>query len=479
MLKKNYNWRDSELENGFKQGLILCCSLASRKREPAIPRRYTRALKELRDNNDILITTADKGGVLALMNMSSTYRQYMSGFLVALKTSSSTHPIKKLAIRTPNGEPMATPSIWQYLFPCGQTRAEIEHLRLHLQQTSELNFTIEDSVEGTIPFLDILVKQQNESFNTSVYTKPTDTGHCLNGNSECPQRYKDATIGAYIRRALTHCSSWHQVHYEIERSTQVLINNGFSEKDIRRQTSKIIDNWYKNGSSNQHKENNNNKINLYYKGTFSTAYKEEERIMKKIIKQNIKTTDPDKILNFIIYYKSKKTSHLLLKNSPQQHTETLQKSHVIYRFNCNRGDCETLPSSYIGMTSMKLSRRLSYHLSSGAPKNHLKQIHNVTLTREILENGTEILDTCNDVRRLPLLEAFYIKELSPNLNIQANDLRVLPSVRRTAADNSEASDLRVVVGMRRTADDQSEAASTGLSQSGVRTNARIPTEPVY
>ncbi|XP_076032464.1 uncharacterized protein LOC143020187 [Oratosquilla oratoria] len=365
------------------------------------------------------------------------------------------------------------------IFIKAKTRAEVEQLRLHLQQTSELNFTIEDSVEGTIPFLDILVKQQDESFNTSVYTKPTDTGHCLNGNSECPQRYKDATIGAYIRRALTHCSSWHQVHYEIERSTQVLINNGFSEKDIRRQTSKIIDNWYKNGNSNQHTENNNDKINMYYKAIFSTVYKEEERIMKKVIKQNIKPTDPDKILNFIIYYKSKKTSHLLLKNSPQQHTETLQKSHVIYRFNCSRGDCETLPSSYIGMTSMKLSRRLSYHLSSGAPKKHLKQIHNVTLTREILKNGTEILDTCNDVRRLPLLEALHIKELSPNLNIQANDLRVLPSVKRTAADNSEASDLRVVVGMRRTAEDQSEAASTGLSQSGVRTNARIPTEPVY
>ncbi|XP_076056373.1 uncharacterized protein LOC143034326 [Oratosquilla oratoria] len=67
-VEKNYNWRDSELENGFKQGLILCCSLASRKREPAIPRRYTRALKELRDNNDILITTADKGGGIVILD---------------------------------------------------------------------------------------------------------------------------------------------------------------------------------------------------------------------------------------------------------------------------------------------------------------------------------------------------------------------------------------------------------------------------
>ncbi|XP_076035385.1 uncharacterized protein LOC143021660 [Oratosquilla oratoria] len=67
-VEKNYNWRDSELVNGFKQGLKLCCSLASRKREPAIPRRYARALKELRDNNDILITTADKGGGIVILD---------------------------------------------------------------------------------------------------------------------------------------------------------------------------------------------------------------------------------------------------------------------------------------------------------------------------------------------------------------------------------------------------------------------------
>ena len=115
-----------------------------------------------------------------------------------------------------------------------KNRADTEQLRQRLQQASGLNFTIESSINGTMPFLDILVKQTNESFTTEVYVKATNPGLCLNGRSECPQRYKDSTIGAYIRRALTHCSTWQQVHQEIERSTQVLVNNGFREKDIER-----------------------------------------------------------------------------------------------------------------------------------------------------------------------------------------------------------------------------------------------------
>ncbi|XP_076051515.1 uncharacterized protein LOC143031487 [Oratosquilla oratoria] len=298
------------------------------------------------------------------------------------------------------------------------------------KKISQLTFTTEDSVDGALPFLDLLVKQNEHAFNTTVYTKPTNPGHCLNGSSECPQRYKDSTISAYIRRVLTHCSTWEQVHNEIERSTQVLLNNGFSEKEISHQIKRIMDGWHKNNNNNQNKE----KINIYYKSIFSSAYKEDERIMKQIIKRNIKPVNPEKILNLVIYYKTKKTSHLLIRNSPQQEKRELQKSHVIYRFNCTQGNCEALPSTYIGMATMRLSRRLSYHLTSGAPKNHLNEAHSITLSRENLEENTEILDLCTDDRRLPILEALYIKELSPDLNKQADDLRALPSMRQTGAN---------------------------------------------
>ncbi|KAG0720927.1 hypothetical protein GWK47_047455 [Chionoecetes opilio] len=125
-----------------------------------------------------------------------------------------------------------------------------------------------------MPFLDVLVTQKEESFITNVYVKPTNTGHCLNGESECPQRYKDSTIGAYIRRALTHCSTWQLMHKEIERSTQVLINNGFSERDINRQTKKIMENWYNPNATKKSQD-----ITIFYRAFFSTAHQEEERII--------------------------------------------------------------------------------------------------------------------------------------------------------------------------------------------------------
>ena len=78
---------------------------------------------------------------------------------------------------------------------------------------------------------------------------------------------------------------------------------------------------------------------------------------------------------------------------------------------------------------MRLTRRLSYHLSNGAPKNHAKT-HKVTLEREHLDENTEIIATCNDNRRLEIIEALYIKELDPNLNCQKTDLQALPSMRR-------------------------------------------------
>ena len=306
---------------------------------------------------------------------------------------------------------------------------EIAVLRQRLQDVSGLRFTVEKSSNGTMPFLDVLVKQQETSYDTSVYIKASNQGHCLNGDSECPQRYKDSTIGAYMRRALTHCSTWTQVHQEIERASQVLTNNGFSNSNIQRVTKKIIDKWYKD--NNEHQQDQET-IKIYYRSLFSSAHEEDERIMKKIFKKNIKAVNPTTRVQLVIYYKTKKTSQLLLRNSPHQEQDALQRSHIIYRYTCNRGNCAALPSTYIGMTTMKLADRLKSHKYAGAPKNHMRNEHHENITKEDLEENTEVLAGCNDKKRLQILEALYIKELKPSLNIQALDLQALPSMRRDA-----------------------------------------------
>ncbi|KAG0721961.1 hypothetical protein GWK47_045373 [Chionoecetes opilio] len=117
---------------------------------------------------------------------------------------------------------------------------------------------------------------------------------------------------------------------------------------------------------------------------------------------------------------------------PSQTKETTQRSHVVYTITCKRGNCEVLPSSYFGMTTTKLSRRLPCHLTSGAPKSHLLEKHGIIITRKFLEENTELVDICADVRRLPILEALYIKDINPKLNVQAYDLQALPSMKRTA-----------------------------------------------
>ncbi|XP_076058667.1 uncharacterized protein LOC143035687 [Oratosquilla oratoria] len=94
---------------------------------------------------------------------------------------------------------------------------DISLLKNYLQDASSLTFTIENSLEGSMPFLDILVTQQQEKFDTDTYVKPTNTGQCMNGKSECQQRYINSTISAYIRRALTHCNTWTNVHTEIRQ----------------------------------------------------------------------------------------------------------------------------------------------------------------------------------------------------------------------------------------------------------------------
>ena len=87
------------------------------------------------------------------------------------------------------------------IFVLAKDEDEIQQLKHLLQEYSGLNLTVENSSEGRLPFLDVLVNQQAGEFSTGVYCKPTNPGLCLNGRSECPTRYKRSTISAYVRRA--------------------------------------------------------------------------------------------------------------------------------------------------------------------------------------------------------------------------------------------------------------------------------------
>lgn len=157
--------------------------------------------------------------------------------------------------------------------------------------------------------------------------------HCLNGNSECPKRNLDSTISVYVRRALTHCSNWKDTHQELERITQVLVNNGYANSDVSRTIKKWVDKWYTERKETERGET----IKIYYRGHMSTDYKTEEKTMKNIIYRNVRPTDENSRIIFTIYYKIRKTSQLLLR--PLKRTMSFTNISAIVR---NTGLTHTL-----------------------------------------------------------------------------------------------------------------------------------------
>ena len=271
-------------------------------------------------------------------------------------------------------------------------------LKSKLEEKSLLKFTVEMSVNNRIPFLDVTVDASGDKFVTSVYRKPTDDGQCLNGLSESPGRYKESVVRAYIHRALTHCTTWPLVHQELERIRNILVNNNFSLTDIDNQIKTQLHKHF--GSQARHSEAQpNTNIKLFYRNRMSTAYKADEKALRDIIARNCIPSDPETNLRLIIYYKSPKTSNLVMNNNLSKDTSVLKASNVVYEFKCTAGDCARRSNStYIGYTTTSLSRRLTMHLQTGAPKQHMRATHNSSLTRSILVENTSIIATCFNVK---------------------------------------------------------------------------------
>ena len=79
-VNKNYKWDDPDVEKGFAQGVLACCKALADEESNSMPRRYAKALKTLANDKSIVITQADKGGGLVIIDRAE-YRQKMQDML--------------------------------------------------------------------------------------------------------------------------------------------------------------------------------------------------------------------------------------------------------------------------------------------------------------------------------------------------------------------------------------------------------------
>ena len=272
------------------------------------------------------------------------------------------------------------------------------------------------NVQNRLPFLDVHIDASTGKFITKVYRKPSDVGRCLNASSECPNRYKLSVIRSFIRRAFRTCSDWILLDAELKRIRQVLVNNGFSNRDIDSEILRAM----RNAKNEKPTASKTPSLKIFYLNQMSQSYKVDERAIRDIISSCVTCTDKERSVTLIIYYKNQKVRNLFMKNNATANNSMLKRTNVVYLFSCPEVDCRPLQIDYVGATTTTLSRRLTMHLADGAPKAHMKDKHKRSLTRADLTENTSIIASCTDQKKLFILEALVIRERSPSLNVQAH-----------------------------------------------------------
>ena len=93
---------------------------------------------------------------------------------------------------------------------------------------SNIEFTYEEEKDRQIPILDVILVRKNDTFETTVYRKPTNNGIYLHWNSFSPNTWKRGTLRSFITRACDVCSNDEFLKQEISKiKTDFLKINGY------------------------------------------------------------------------------------------------------------------------------------------------------------------------------------------------------------------------------------------------------------
>ena len=219
----------------------------------------------------------------------------------------------------------------------------------HLNSIEEkIQFTAENRADGSLPFLDTLVTvEEDGSLSTSIYRKPTHTNQYLQWDSHHSIANKYSVINSLLHRANNICSNQDQKK-EVTHIEEALTICKYPSWAIQRvKLKKNIQQQNKNNKRpNNNNINNRSSITVPYNQGLSESFKNIGR------KYGIQ-----------VHFKSGRT----LKDelvAPKDKDHITKKSGIIYRFKCDRLECD---EEYIGETSRTFGERFKEHLKALSP----------------------------------------------------------------------------------------------------------------
>ena len=297
----------------------------------------------------------------------------------------------------------------------------------------KIKFTFEKEVDGCISFLDVkVIKKSDDSFDTDIYRKKTDTNVYLSWKGFAPRPWKLGTLKGLIRRAFTVCSTDEYREKEVSFLKKVFTQmNGFPSKvvskvikDVRdKMADEIVHNPVSDPvpipsipnmaplesvavDAQSSKDVCTPYICLPYKGLPG------EEIVRKFKDVLVKSL-PNYVQPRIIYKGTKLGSCFRVKDKvPMKH-----ESNLVYAFK------KEGVTNYIGETKVRYGTRTYEHMNTDKASAVYK--HKIENRLALSDSDFEIIDKGfpKTVDR-KLAEALYVKELDPILNRQKSSYKL-------------------------------------------------------
>ena len=258
-----------------------------------------------------------------------------------------------------------------------------------------IQFTGEEAgIDGSIPFQDVLIIPDEEgNLKTTVYRKPTYTDLYLQWDSNHQVSSKYSVIGSLQHRAKSTCSDKELLKSEVHHIEEALKRCKYPTWALNKAKMKT-----KTAANRNNKRNNNNTNNTQRPHIVIPYYQGISENMKKACSE----------YGVQVYFKGGNTIKNLLM-APKDQDAIEKKSGVIYRYQCDRVECD---EEYICESSRTFGERFKEHLKAPSPIYDHQNItgHNVTLDNFSIV-GREDQNLCRWIK-----EALYIRVNNPSLN---------------------------------------------------------------
>ena len=233
--------------------------------------------------------------------------------------------------------------MWMIPSSSSKEITKIASYNILIQIDSNIKFTCEEAGEdGSISFLDMLITpDENGRLTTSVYRKKTHTDQYLHWDSHHATTSKYSVVGTLFHRARTVCSNPEQLQIEEQHLYQSLKKCKYPDWAINRVKWKSQSSALRRNRGSSNPEPNQNRtqkpyIVVPYHQGLSESYK---RICRSY--------------GIDVHLKGGHTIKDLLM-APKDKDTILKKSGVIYRYKCDRVDCD---DEYIGESARNFEER--------------------------------------------------------------------------------------------------------------------------